>query len=151
MILNVHNNYMKYKFWMNIVENVALLVGGIFTIWCFGLEKYMGVFVVFVVLLFGWMTIYAQAYVRNTSVTIDSEKVVIRKGRLYYREIAIPLEKVYATIKKQNILQKNVDLMTLEIQTSAKAYAVHGIATGVGEPLVEKWQDITQVISEVQS
>lgn len=150
MILNVHKSFIRYKLGMNLIVNVAVLLAGVFTLWCFNWLAYIFYLIGFVIVVFVLEGIYIWAYQKNTSVTIDDNRVIIRKGKLYYREIVIPLHKVYATIKKQNIMQKNVGLMTLEIQTTAKAYSVSGIETVVGEQLTENWHKILGEQSEVQ-
>lgn len=142
MTFKVHSTFMTYKFWATIVECLAVLLVGLFTIWSFSFGNYLIWFLLAVGGLFICELIYMVTYKRNTRLMITDDRVVIRKGKLYYREVSIPLEKVYATIKKQNVFQKNMGLMTLEIQTSAKAYQISGIATAEGEELIANWTNI---------
>lgn len=137
MIMTIQKNFKPYHVLSDSIITLAVIAIGWLGAVSFHQEQYMMWGLLLVVGIYVGGLVLAWAYQKNTRVEMGEESTMIYRGRLVYRETCIPNDKIYAITKRQNWLQRQFKISSLEIQTSAKVYDIDGVTEDAASALTD--------------
>jgi len=141
MSVRVEQNFKVHRLLVNGLINIVIFAIGLYGLYSFHQEKYMTWLIGGLVVFYITEIIAARAYQRNTHLEMGRDLTTLYLGRLYYREVKIPNDKIYAIVQSQTVFQRLFKTISVSVQTTAGEHTIDGVTEGTADILMQRLLD----------